>query len=299
MADFLLYWKSFWREGENNVIDRDFRWHTKQEGSWRSFETGDSLWTVASGGDEASDEWRLVDRIVVKEKFTNFDYDWPFGVIGDFTQSEAYQIDAQPNLTPLLQQLEFASGKRLTKNGRAIGNALQAHRRLTQSDGRLLEEYARGLVRIAVASATLDSAIGVSEKDFAPRLTQTGAGFGDPESNQRVERAAIAAVTEWYEDDGWVVQSVEADKCGYDLLCNRTIQENHVEVKGVKGEIVAFIITAGEVRRAENDPDFVLCVVTSALDTYPMLHFYDSDTFTSDFDLSPLAYRATPRRTIE
>lgn len=298
MAHYLLYWKSFWREGENNVVDRDFRWHTKQEGSWRSVKKGDSLWTVASGGDQAPDEWRLADRIVVKEKFINHDNEWPYGIIGDFDRSEAYEIDSQLDLTPLLQQLEFESGRRLNVSGRAIGNALQAHRPLTEADGLLLQEYARNLVRIDVGPNSINEILGITEEDFKPRHTPTGAGFGDPETNSKVEKAAITAVTEWYKDDGRVVQSVERDKCGYDLLCKRTIEEKHVEVKGIKGEMVAFIITAGEARRAQNDDDFVLCAVTLALSHYPILHFYDWAELSSDFGLSPLAYRVTPRRTI-
>ena len=114
MAHYLLYWKSFWREGENNIVDSDFRWHTQQEGFWRNVVAGDSLWTLALGADEAPTEWRLVDRIVVREKFTNFDFDWPFGIIGDPTLSEGYRIETQSDLTPVLQRLKFQSGLRLT-----------------------------------------------------------------------------------------------------------------------------------------------------------------------------------------
>jgi hypothetical protein len=295
MADYLLYWKSFWRATENNLFDRDFRWHTKQDGFWRNVEAGDNLWTIASGGDYAPDEWRLVDRIVAREKFTNFDFDWPFGIIGDPARSEAYDVEMQPDLTPLLLRLEFESGMRLSVHGRAIGNAIQKHRRLSVADSLLLKDYARGLERIDASVDAINEVIGVSEQDFSPRLSSTGAGFGNPETNRKVERAAVAAVTDWYEAEGWSVKSVEADKCGYDLLCKQGTDEKHVEVKGVQGDLVAFIITAGEVRRAESDSDFVLCVVTSALNDNSDLNFYDVASFVSDFELSTLAYRAVLR----
>lgn len=125
---------------------------------------------------------------------------------------------------------------------------------------------------------------------------KVGAGFGDPETNRKVERAAVSFVTDWYESEGWTVESVEAEKCGYDLLCRNGAKENHVEVKGVQGELVSFIITAAEVRQAQKDSDFVLCVVTSALTENPKLNLYDAESFVSDFELSPLSYRAFLRK---
>src|SRR4051812_6648218 len=51
----------------------------------------------------------------------------------------------------------------------------------------------------------------------------------------KVERAAVRFVSAWYRREGWKVKSVEAMKCGYDLLCRRTGSAEHVEVKGVAG----------------------------------------------------------------
>ena len=90
----------------------------------------------------------------------------------------------------------------------------------------------------------------------------SGAGFGSPERNRKVERAAVKFVTDWHKTRGWIVSSVEAEKRGYDLLCRKGSIENHVEVKGIKGKIpIPFIITAGEVRQSKSNPFFVVCAV--------------------------------------
>lgn len=123
-----------------------------------------------------------------------------------------------------------------------------------------------------------------------------GAGFGTPENNRRVEQAAIATAMKWYKDQGWQVRSVEVDKCGYDLECCRNNAEDHVEVKGVQGNEPAFIITAGEVTNLMLDRKHVTAVVTNALSREPLLTRFSRDEFLSNFDLEPLAYRATSRK---
>ena len=132
----------------------------------------------------------------------------------------------------------------------------------------------------------------------APELEQNiraGAGFGDPETNKQVERSAVEYVTKQYEAAGWSVISVEADKCGYDLLCKKGAREEHVEVKGGRGAEPSFIITAGEVRRAQGDPRFVLQVVTGTLTAKPQAHRYTGAEFIEHFNLVELAYKASLR----
>jgi hypothetical protein len=127
------------------------------------------------------------------------------------------------------------------------------------------------------------------------RSYKTGAGFGNPETNRKVENAATSFVRRWYEERGWNVQSVEAEKCGYDLRCVNNGLEEHVEVKGVQGEIPAFIITAGEVRQSKNNTLFKICVVTCALSTQPKLFCYDGIDFANKFNLDPISFRASLR----
>lgn len=65
------------------------------------------------------------------------------------------------------------------------------------------------------------------------------------------------------------MKSVELERCGYDLHCTRNEVEEHVEVKGLSGSDLAFIVTAGEMTRAGQDEAFFLYVVTEALSPKP------------------------------
>lgn len=141
-----------------------------------------------------------------------------------------------------------------------------------------------------------DPAKQTTEQQTLGKWISSGAGFGDPETNRKVEKAAIKFVTNWYTARGWNVYSVEADKCGYDLRCRKGAIEENIEVKGIQGEGLSFIITAGEVRQAQDNPHFVISVVTSALSKHPKLHRYTGAEFIKDFDFAPLAYRASLRR---
>jgi hypothetical protein len=122
--------------------------------------------------------------------------------------------------------------------------------------------------------------------------TKVGAGFGDPAENKLVESAAIRAVVRAYEKDGWLVRSVERDKCGFDLECSKSRVVENVEVKGVRGSEPCFIITAREVNQSRTNTKFVLIVVTSALLVSPKLNKYSGPEFCQRFDLSALQYRA-------
>jgi hypothetical protein len=125
---------------------------------------------------------------------------------------------------------------------------------------------------------------------------QGGAGFGDPIENKLVEAGAIRAVRKAYEEDEWVVRSVERAKCGFDLECKKERAVENVEVKGVRATDQCFIITAGEVQQARNNPRFVLMVVTSALSASPTLTRYSGAEFCRQFDLSAVQYRAVLRK---
>lgn len=124
---------------------------------------------------------------------------------------------------------------------------------------------------------------------------QTGAGFGDSAENKLVELAAVRTVVKTYEGDGWSVRSVERDGCGFDLECTKSGSVENVEVKGVRGDVPCFIITAGEVKQAQTNPAFVLAVVTSALAASPNLIKYSGSEFCQRFDLSAIQYRADLR----
>lgn len=120
-----------------------------------------------------------------------------------------------------------------------------------------------------------------------------GAGFGDSEQNRKVEQAAIRVVSGRYRKEGWQVASVEAQRCGFDLLCRRDGKEAHIEVKGTTGSERRCIVTAAELRHAKDDDHFVLALVTNALSESPTLEQWPARAFRDEFDFEPIQYWAT------
>lgn len=104
-----------------------------------------------------------------------------------------------------------------------------------------------------------------------------GAGFGDTVTRALVEAAAIKEVRRYYRSAGYVVQSVEQEKCGWDLTCTssdgRTL---HVEVKGVSGSRPTFLLTRNEFSSMVVDGAWHLAVVTDAL-SKPRVQILESD----------------------
>jgi hypothetical protein len=138
-------------------------------------------------------------------------------------------------------------------------------------------------------TATLEAALSA---ELPTSKQGKGGWFGSVETNRRVEKAAVEFVQRHYERQGWQVISVEAQKVGYDLRCEKDGVQEHVEVKGTQGLEVGFIITAGEVRNALIDQRHVTGVVTSALSDAPKVTFFSKSDFLSKIELEPIAYRA-------
>ena len=111
-------------------------------------------------------------------------------------------------------------------------------------------------------------------------------------SDPLVESAAVRAVVAHYVAGDWSVRSVERDKCGFDLECAKGGVVEQVEVKGVRGAGLCFMITAGEVKQAQTNPNFILVVVTSALAATPTLTKFSGAEFVRRFDLAAIQYRA-------
>lgn len=139
-----------------------------------------------------------------------------------------------------------------------------------------------------------------SDVDFASSeeafQTWVGAGFGDPFENKLVESAAIQQVETEYARNGWDVRSVEDERCGFDLVCTKDTETQHVEVKGIRSTEQSFIITANEVNKARHDELFVLFVVTEALSKSPKLTQFTGKDFLNRFDLSAISFRAALRQ---
>jgi hypothetical protein len=149
-----------------------------------------------------------------------------------------------------------------------------------------LTDSERSLGTASREEVDLDSAAEIQSQNV------WGAGFGDAETNRLVERAAVEAATLYYQANGWDVCSKEAENIGFDLLCQKASEELHVEVKGVSGRGLGFILTAGEHKRAKRDPHYALCLVESALTTSPTIKVFVGGEIFKVFDFAPLAYKA-------
>ena len=142
-----MYWKFFWKDYEGDPQALNDEWYDTRESFYEQLQPGDNLWVVVSGGQEYPDEWRLLQRIYVRELTVEDGYDRPYHASGDPKKSPKFSLAKQSDFTPVLHKLEFASGKKIKATGRLIGRSLQAFRPLSDDDVTLLEEYTKGLKR--------------------------------------------------------------------------------------------------------------------------------------------------------
>jgi hypothetical protein len=164
--------------------------------------------------------------------------------------------------------------------------------------GRHLLESSRPLVDSESEYLTEDPVDERSSLEGMPGANIThGAGFGTPEQNRKVEVAAVMAATKELVSRGWHVRSVERDRVGYDLhCCQHGRADLHVEVKGLQGDAVAFLMTDAEVRRAKSDNDFALCLVAHALLPSVKVELLCATDFLHQFCLRPVTFQAMRRK---
>ena len=101
----------------------------------------------------------------------------------------------------------------------------------------------------------------------------------DVEKNKHVEVEAIDCTTRYYRNDGYEVESVEADNLGYDLVAFKNGEVLFIEVKGRSGLEAAADFSPNEartIRKAEKgkfkDGEYRICIVTNALSDERSLH---------------------------
>lgn len=150
------------------------------------------------------------------------------------------------------------------------------------------------LLVLKAARARLADEADEVDAEVSETKKTAGAGFGTPEENKRVERAAVRHVTRNYEARGWWVRNVGHKNLGYDLICSRSGERRHVEVKGARGEGQQFILTANELETWKRDPHFVLAFVRRALSSSPALTLYPHAKM-DDFAIAPLSFVAKRR----
>jgi len=134
----------------------------------------------------------------------------------------------------------------------------------------------------------------VALKLKAPPLSVNGSGggFGTPEQNRMVERAACRMAKAHFRKRGYRVVSREKENLGYDFDVTRSEKTLHVEVKGVSGTKLGFPITCNEVNCARSDNLFHLAAVTEARSKKPLIHIFSAKQFLKRFKLTELAYYA-------
>lgn len=151
------------------------------------------------------------------------------------------------------------------------------------------EELGTRLDRPSYLDPTASSELALVETTASETI---GGGFGTAAENREVEKAAVTYVTEWYRSHGWNVTSVESEKKGYDLVCERASSKLHVEVKGVNGNGKQFILTAREFETGFQDGKFVLALVSHALSEKPNLRQWKTKEFREAFAFNPIQYWA-------
>lgn len=144
------------------------------------------------------------------------------------------------------------------------------------------------LLRAADTYLTLGTDISENSAEQAVK----GAGFGTPEQNKLVERAAVRHVVRHYKSQGWSVSDVSSENHGYDLICKGSGEERHVEVKGARGDGQQFILTTKERNAWTKDKRFVLAFVGNALSAKPSLSFFPRAESQLEFSIYPLSFIA-------
>ena len=101
----------------------------------------------------------------------------------------------------------------------------------------------------------------------------------DPEKRKKVEDNAINETTKFYEKLGYSVNSVESDNKGWDLEVSLGNKMFKVEVKGLSGSEIIFELTPNEYDKMKKfKEDYIICVLTNALNSDHKLHRFFSDT---------------------
>ena len=130
------------------------------------------------------------------------------------------------------------------------------------------------------------------------QMNNAGGGFGTPEQNRIVEQAACKAVQRHFRNQGYELVSREKENLGYDFDVRRKSEELHIEVKGISGSLLKFMITTNEIKCARTDSKFQLAAVTEATTVRRHIQFFTGKEFLNKFGLKPAAYFAEVKRNL-
>lgn len=147
VKEYLVYWKYYWGDTGCDAPGQ-FRWACANKRFYNAIKPGDALWVVVQGGPDHPGEWRLLERTVVSQKSIDPEGDVGYGRFafeGDSDASERFRPDELPDFTPVLQSLQFFTGKHIELEGSRIGQALQTPRRLADGDPERIRHYLAGV----------------------------------------------------------------------------------------------------------------------------------------------------------
>jgi len=83
---------------------------------------------------------------------------------------------------------------------------------------RTLYSISRADAAALLKSAGVHMALAAEVSENAAQQAAKGGGFGTPENNKRVEKAAVRHVMRHYKSQGWSVKDVSSENRGYDLV---------------------------------------------------------------------------------
>lgn len=252
---------------------------------FKKLEQGDHVWLVTSEEkqlflvghlvvDQVLDTAGAVQYLGTDDLYEKSDYH----IVASEADREFMVVVNIDELVPLLRFEGPNDRIDLSQGSGGLGQRLQTIRHLTPESVTLLEAHWYG---------DLDEEQNNAEGADAGGIYASGA-----ESRREVEEAAVVFVIEALEAEGWEVESVEAEKLGYDLICIRGKEERHVEVKGKQGQEMVFVITANELEQAKNDAAFELHLVTGTLSEAPKLWVFSASELRSRFTFEVTQYVA-------
>jgi hypothetical protein len=159
VADCLVYWKSCSAELTQFTSDNpgpwNFHYNSKSRLLFDQIKRGENLWIVVFDTAPPPGDWLLIERLSVMDKNHNLKLVRPYQIVGDPKKSVSFDIRRQSDLTPVLRELNFVTGKKILASGIKIALSFQYIRPLTTEDNALLERYSKDLPTVATLSEML------------------------------------------------------------------------------------------------------------------------------------------------
>lgn len=88
MSDYLAYWKEYWKDTEETRQMFTEEWHTKSKRFYRQVKPDDNLWIVVTGGRDNPNEWRLLQRLHIRQVQLDSTHERPYHLLGTASVDE-------------------------------------------------------------------------------------------------------------------------------------------------------------------------------------------------------------------